>query len=722
MERLPFWLALAAFTANMATPCALRFVPEAFQSSAFGSNGGDEAGLAVAVDPLGNVYVAGTTSAEDEDRFGEVLVQTVRDTDAADQAAGQAADVLFVSAGEASGGEAGPDTGRGRGREASAANDVFVAKFTADGETAWVRRFGSDRADKVTSMAYRHGVVYVGGSTFGSADAKDTPEGTSDLFAMAFKEDGRPEWSHPLQIGSGGNDSIQAIALNADAGRGATVCPYLYVAGRVGGDLFRRAEQMMKSEDDCACQTGSSAAAAGTTTRSSSGGVANKTTNPGRGLRVDLPAPEGAKTPPPEELTDSSDMFVAKITLDGTIVDAVQLPLQFDNSADAVTAMGGKLYVSVNSYGGDPFDPSGSSSLVVMCAEDLSYRTVYADRNFSHAGDYMQSMAMDSTGNVFLAGVTATESGPGVHYLVRKYSAAKKQYAWETRVGTSQGPMRPARVNIAVGRVTNQLFVAGHERGFYTAERDEAEDERAGDDFARLIAERELSPGDETAALPQRGLIRTGLTVLSSRFGEEVSSWDKLVPFPIEYEDMQSVALDEQENLVFTGRRLNGQSHEWDACVGSFGSQDFSATSRADLEKDTGGGESGALGTGAVVRKGQEMGALVIGLIVMAASISAISVLTVAFMTRTWMMSRVQVMDPSGGYLYEYRTGELSKFEQNAQQKYYMHEHDNDELIFPGAGLDFARSLSGGSSIVRRAISRQASGSSNAPGGSARPM
>lgn len=716
---------------------AIDFIPEAFQSFTFGGNTGDDSGAAVAVDQAGNIYVAGSTSSKNEDEFGDLYIPAVRNTDPADKQ-DQDADQGFESASSKakfvksedntqSPSESSARSTNHRAEDESA--DAFLAKFNSDGSTEWARRFGSEKMDSVTSIVYKHGKIYVGGSTFGSADSKDTPDGTCDIMMMAFKEDGTPLWNQPLQTGSGGQDSIESMALDSKSSLdGHIFCSYIYITGRVGGSIFRNAQQMTKDENECSCrgvkQESLQLSVPITTHASKSGNSSSPLTesplpSPAKSANMNVSNGTALKKPDktiPSELIDSSDMFVAKVNpSDGSIIDAVQIPLQFENSGDSLRVFGGKVYVSVNSNSNSSIVPHQNSALLIFCAEDLSYRTVFPVGNFSNTGERVQAMEVDTNGDIYLAGQSLfSKKGKekqGSFFFVRKYSSIAKRYAWETKLGSETNPMVRSKASIAFGVQNNQLYVTGHSLGFFyesTDTKQASNSVRMTDSKQRKIMQETLRP--PAAGLPS-GLVQMGLSVISSLTGEEIITWNKLVSFPNEFEDIQSMALDQYENVIFTGKRLRKDKSGWAACLGSFGSHHFSlfASARANLESSSATvGESGKTLDDSEKRG---LGTLIIGLIVMAASISLMSVASVFIMTRSFILGqRHTIGQPDQGFTYEYhQSGDLSKYELNAQRAYVA---DGSEVLYG------ERAFSNGSGVIRRAGSGV---SRDTPGGSAAP-
>lgn len=134
-------------------------------SRQFGTTSSDY-GRALAVDSLGNVYVAGETNGP-----------------------------LF-----------GPNSG----------GDAFVIKLDVSGATVWSKQITTSGADSIWSLAVdQTGDLIVGGFTSGVIGAAS--QGGSDGFALKLsKTDGAQIWA--TQFGSSGTDEVYGIALDG-AGR-----------------------------------------------------------------------------------------------------------------------------------------------------------------------------------------------------------------------------------------------------------------------------------------------------------------------------------------------------------------------------------------------------------------------------------------------------------------------------------------------------------------------
>lgn len=149
----------------------------------FGTTGSDFA-RSVAVDPTGNVFVAGDTNGT---------------------LAGQ--------------GYAGGNS------------DAFLAKYDASGDLVWQRQFGGPGADKINGIATdAAGKVLVTGATTGALPT-NRALGASDGFVGEFDNNGQRLWLR--QFGSEGADFAYAVAPGRDGGSFVTGDTYGNLPGRV---------------------------------------------------------------------------------------------------------------------------------------------------------------------------------------------------------------------------------------------------------------------------------------------------------------------------------------------------------------------------------------------------------------------------------------------------------------------------------------------------------
>jgi hypothetical protein len=186
----------------------------------------------VALDPNGNVYIAGHTSgALDGANAGEGdafvgkydpsgLHQWTRQfgTSAFDRSIALAVDSggsVYV-AGYTEGSIGGLNQGR---------TDAFVRKIDADGTEEWTVQFGSDGGDRAFSIAADSKSAYVTGVTSGSLGSMNA--GASDCFLRKIDATGSEQWT--AQFGTSGTEEARGVVVDASGG--------VYVTGYTVGPL-----------------------------------------------------------------------------------------------------------------------------------------------------------------------------------------------------------------------------------------------------------------------------------------------------------------------------------------------------------------------------------------------------------------------------------------------------------------------------------------------------
>lgn len=91
-------------------------------------------------------------------------------------------------------------------------NDVFVARYTADGARAALWQWGTPHTDYGLGIAAADGYTVVVGYTYGTLDSQ-AAAGKEDAFAVAFDARGSVIWSQ--QWGGPNNDNARSVALDA---------------------------------------------------------------------------------------------------------------------------------------------------------------------------------------------------------------------------------------------------------------------------------------------------------------------------------------------------------------------------------------------------------------------------------------------------------------------------------------------------------------------------
>jgi ABC-type phosphate transport system substrate-binding protein len=113
------------------------------------------------------------------------------------------------------------------GSAALGGSDAFVRAYSALGDRAWTRQFGSPLDDAADAVAVNlSGDIVIAGSTAGALPGQ-TSSGGSDAFVTAYHPDGSPSWT--VQFGTGATDLAFGVAVD---GAGNVI-----VAGPTSGAL-----------------------------------------------------------------------------------------------------------------------------------------------------------------------------------------------------------------------------------------------------------------------------------------------------------------------------------------------------------------------------------------------------------------------------------------------------------------------------------------------------
>lgn len=86
--------------------------------------------------------------------------------------------------------------------------DIFLVKYSSDGQKIWANQYGSDSTDIATGIYInKKGNIYLAGSTMGKMG--DSAFGNQDAIVMKLDNDGTPEYVK--QFGSAGYDGCNAV-------------------------------------------------------------------------------------------------------------------------------------------------------------------------------------------------------------------------------------------------------------------------------------------------------------------------------------------------------------------------------------------------------------------------------------------------------------------------------------------------------------------------------
>ena len=99
------------------------------------------------------------------------------------------------------------------GQTAAGGRDIFVRKYNFDGSVLWTRQFGSPRHEDASAVEVEAGYVYVSGNTEGALPGQ-TSAGATDIFVIKYSPQGDVSWIK--QLGSSGVDFGRRIKVRRE--------------------------------------------------------------------------------------------------------------------------------------------------------------------------------------------------------------------------------------------------------------------------------------------------------------------------------------------------------------------------------------------------------------------------------------------------------------------------------------------------------------------------
>ena len=191
-------------------------------------------------DKFGNIYVAGKTKGSmDGQNLGEndgyiIKIDSLSNTIWTKQfGTPQNDDVQWSAIDEKgcvyiTGITPGSMEGKNKGKE-----DIFIVKYSPDGNKVWTRQFGTDSTDMALGIyADKMGGIYIAGGTMGIFGEKSF--GSMDGFIMKIDENGKKVYVS--QFGTSGNDN--AVGISGDG-------KSLFISGTTWGDLGGKNQGMI---------------------------------------------------------------------------------------------------------------------------------------------------------------------------------------------------------------------------------------------------------------------------------------------------------------------------------------------------------------------------------------------------------------------------------------------------------------------------------------------
>ncbi len=396
-----------------------------------GTSSNDEAN-GVATDSSGNVYVTGGTggaldgtNAGNKDLFvvkynssGTKQWTKQLGTSSNDNASGVATDSsgnVYVT---------GITSGGLDGNTNAGSSDIFLVKYNSSGTKQWTKQLGTSSSDFARGVATdSSGNVYVTGITIGGLDG--TNAGNWDLFVVKYNSSGTKQWTK--QLGTSSSDFARGVATDSSGNVYVTG----YTKGGLDGNTNSGQEDLFvvkyydNGTKDWTRQLGTSNGdyASGVATDSSGNVYVTGGTGSG-GCCVGLDGTNAG----------GNDLFLVKYNSSGTKQWTKQLGTSSNDEAYGVaTDSSGNVYVTGYTNGGLDGNTSAGAEDLFLVKYNSSGTKQWTKQLGSSSSDIARGVATDSSGNVYVTGITSggldgnTNAGSSDIFLVKYNSSGTKQ-------------------------------------------------------------------------------------------------------------------------------------------------------------------------------------------------------------------------------------------------------------------------------------------------------
>ncbi len=421
---------------NSLNPLSFVWARRAGGSIAAGNN--NDFGKGMKVDAAGNVYVTGNFSSVAD--FGATNVTSAGNVDFYLAKYDPAGTLLWVATGGGAGFDEGLDialdpagnpvvTGIMVGPATFDTNvlagfggqDVFVAKFTTNGQLAWIQSFGGPGLDNGAGVTVdTAGNIFVTGvfnqtATFGANAV--TSAGAGDVFLVRLDAAGVIQWVR--QAGGAGNDTGWGLAADGTGG--------VYLDGFIGSAAFLSRYDSTGNPLWTVQSTGSGTAAANGLARDGAGNLL---------LRGNFSGSVAFGTNSLNGV-GGTDIFLAKLDTNGVCLWARQAGGLADDdtfsSGRIVVDAFGNAYISGGIGGDATFGNTAvtgyGSNDVFIAKYDKAGNFLWVEQAGGGGYDYSRALDVDASGNVLVTGsfhgnalftpLTLTSAGAGDVFVAK---------------------------------------------------------------------------------------------------------------------------------------------------------------------------------------------------------------------------------------------------------------------------------------------------------------
>ena len=278
------------------------------------------------------------------------------------------------------------------GQTAAGGDDAFLMLFDSNGDTSWMRQFGSNGSDQAVGVRFdADGNVIVVGGVSGALSGQ-THLGNTDAFVRKYDSTGALLWTR--QFGSDGRDIATEVAVSANGGILVTG----FVAGALPGQSFAGASDLFLRRYDAD-------GAEAWTRQLGTTGVDN-----GTGVAVDandnvIVCAETGGALPGETSLGSRDAALLKYDPDGTLLWNRQFGTSGGetNTSVDVDLQTGRIVVAGNTTGALPGQTPIGSGDAFVSAFDSDGAALW-NQQFGTAWNDLPVTRVGTDGRVIVAG------------------------------------------------------------------------------------------------------------------------------------------------------------------------------------------------------------------------------------------------------------------------------------------------------------------------------
>mgnify|MGYP000355127537 CR=1 FL=1 len=370
---------------------------------------GIDSGKDITTDSDGNIYVTGTTSGNLDNNTssgGKDIFVTKYDSSGSKkwtQQLGSSSDDEGLGITTDNAGNiyvTGITNGSLENNTTAGVADLFVAKYSSQGNKQWIRQLGSPSHDSGNAIATdSNGNIFITGVTYGAFDGNTNAgpfTGSYDLFIVKYDGDGTKKWTR--QLGTYGSDYGQDIEVDS-AGNA-------YVTGYTNGGLDGNTSAgnydlfIVKYDNDG--------------TKKWTRQLGSSSDDHGQGIGVDNSGNVyvTGKTLwqlPNQVAAGGYDVFIAKYSDNGTKQWTRQFGTsEIDDGTDLALDVTGNVYVTGFTRGNlDDVSNNGADDFFVTKYSDNGTKQ-WSKLLGTTAGEQGNGISVDAAGNSYVTGFTST--------------------------------------------------------------------------------------------------------------------------------------------------------------------------------------------------------------------------------------------------------------------------------------------------------------------------